>query len=81
MQRLEYPDCTKLEGNLQEKQKVARLTQIWDKERAEIETIKRTKEGFEKAHQEPDQARREVDSEKAGKLQYGVETLVGSYRN
>lgn len=72
MQRIKYPDRTKLEQNLQEKQrKVARLTEIWDTERAEIETIKRSKEDLEKAHQELDQARRKVDFGKADKLQYG----------
>ena len=63
----------KLEENLQEKQKeVARLTEIWDKERAEIDAIKRTKEDLEKARQELDQARREGNFGKAGELQYAV---------
>ena len=64
---------TKLEENLHEKQKeVARLTEIWDKERAEIDAIKRTKEDLEKARQELDQARREGNFGKAGELQYAV---------
>jgi ATP-dependent Clp protease ATP-binding subunit ClpB len=62
---------TKLEESLADKQKeVARLTEIWDKERAEIETIKRTKEDLEKARQELDHARREGNFGKAGELQY-----------
>ena len=64
---------TKLEESLAEKQKeVARLTEIWDKERAEIEAIKRTKEDLEKARQELDQARREGNFGKAGELQYAT---------
>jgi len=63
----------KLEENLREKQKeVARLTEIWDKERAEIEAIKRTKEELEKARQELEQARREGNFGKAGELQYAT---------
>jgi ATP-dependent Clp protease ATP-binding subunit ClpB len=63
----------KLEENLQEKQKeVARLTEIWDKERAEIDAIKRTKEDLEKARQELEQARREGNFGKAGELQYAT---------
>ena len=63
----------KLEENLTEKQKeVARLTEIWDKERAEIEVIKRTKEDLEKARLELDQARREGNFGKAGELQYAT---------
>ena len=62
---------TKLEELLAEKQKeVTRLTEIWDKERGEIEAIKRTKEELEKARQELDQARREGNFGKAGELQY-----------
>ena len=64
---------TKLQDNLQEKQKkVARLTEIWDKERVEIDAIKRTKEDLEKARQELDQARREGNFGKAGELQYAT---------
>jgi ATP-dependent Clp protease ATP-binding subunit ClpB len=63
----------KLEENLKEKQReVARLTEIWDKEKREIEAIKRTKEGLEKARQELDQARREGNFGKAGELQYAT---------
>ncbi|ERF76141.1 Heat shock protein 78 [Endocarpon pusillum Z07020] len=64
---------TKLEELLADKQKeVARLTEIWDKERAEIEVIKRTKEELEKARHELDQARREGNFGKAGELQYAT---------
>src|ERR1700733_3329055 len=63
----------RLEESLQEKQKeVARLTEIWDKDRAEIDAIKRTKEDLEKARQELDQARREGNFGRAGELQYAV---------
>jgi ATP-dependent Clp protease ATP-binding subunit ClpB len=63
----------KLEENLREKQKeVTRLTEIWDKERAEIDAIKRTKEELEKARQELEQARREGNFGKAGELQYAT---------
>lgn len=63
----------KLQESLAEKQKEAtRLTEIWDKERAEIETIKRTKEEIEKARHELDQARREGNFGKAGELQYAT---------
>ena len=63
----------KLEETLSTKQKeVTRLTEIWHKERAEIETIKRTKEELEKARQELDEARREGNFGKAGELQYST---------
>jgi ATP-dependent Clp protease ATP-binding subunit ClpB len=63
----------KLEENLQEKQKeVGRLTEIWDKERAEIDAIKRTKEELERARQGLEQARREGNFGKAGELQYAT---------
>jgi ATP-dependent Clp protease ATP-binding subunit ClpB len=63
----------KLEESLAEKQKeVARLTEIWDKERAEIEAIKHTKEEIEKARYELDQARREGNFGKASELQYAT---------
>ena len=62
-----------LEKSLEQKQKaVAGLTEIWDKERGEIEAIKRTKEDLEKARQELDQARREGNFGKAGELQYAM---------
>lgn len=64
---------SKLEENLKGKQtEVVRLTEIWDKEKGEIEAIKRTKEDLEKARQELDQARREGNFGKAGELQYAT---------
>jgi len=63
----------KLEESLVEKRKeVYRLTEIWDRERAEIDTIKRTKEELEKARLELEQARREGNFGKAGELQYAT---------
>lgn len=63
----------KLDENLKEKAaEAARLMTVWDKERAEIETIKRTKEDLEKARQELDQARREGNFGRAGELQYAT---------
>lgn len=63
----------KLEENLVEKRKeVYRLTQIWDKEKAEIEEIKTAKADLEKARLELEQARREGNFGKAGELQYDV---------
>lgn len=63
----------KLEENLVEKRKeVYRLTEIWDKEKAEIEEIKTAKADLEKARLELEQARREGKFGKAGELQYDV---------
>jgi ATP-dependent Clp protease ATP-binding subunit ClpB len=64
---------TKLEESLAEKQKeVGRLMEIWEKERAEIEAIKRTKEEIEKARHELEEARREGNFGKASELQYAT---------
>ncbi len=64
---------TKLEESLAEKQKeVAYLSEIWDKERAELEAIKRTKEDVERARHELDQAQREGNFGKASELQYAT---------
>jgi ATP-dependent Clp protease ATP-binding subunit ClpB len=63
----------KLEDTLKEKQaEAARLTEIWDKEKREIDAIKRTKEALDKARQELDQARREGNFAKASELQYST---------
>ncbi len=63
----------RLEETLAEKRKqVDRLTEIWDGEKAEIETIKRTKEDLEKARQELEEARREGNFGRAGELQYAT---------
>ena len=53
-------------------QEVAALTEVWDKERAEIEVIKRTKEELEKARLELEQAQRSGDYGKAGELRYAT---------
>jgi ATP-dependent Clp protease ATP-binding subunit ClpB len=64
---------SKLEENLAQKRKECeRLTEIWDREKAEIEELKRTKEELEKARVELDQARREGNFGKAGELQYST---------
>ena len=49
-----------------------KLTEIWDKEKAEIEVIKKTKADLEHARTELDQARREGNFGKAGELQYAT---------
>ena len=61
----------KLEEILASKRKEAnRLTQIWDKERAELAEVKNAKEDLEKARIELDQAQREGNFGKASELQY-----------
>ncbi|TGZ78847.1 P-loop containing nucleoside triphosphate hydrolase protein [Ascodesmis nigricans] len=61
----------KLEETLSEKQKeLSDLTHIWEKERAELEEIKSTKESLERARIELEFARREGRFEKASELQY-----------
>ncbi|RMZ75067.1 hypothetical protein DV738_g5667, partial [Chaetothyriales sp. CBS 135597] len=63
----------KLEASLKDKRsEVARLTEIWDREKAEIESLKRTKEELEQARLHLDQARREGNFGRAGELQYAV---------
>ncbi|MCJ1357426.1 MAG: chaperone ATPase hsp78 [Icmadophila ericetorum] len=63
----------KLEASLKTKQgEVNELTKIWDKERAEIESIKKAKEDLEKARFELDQAQREGNFAKAGELRYAT---------
>ena len=63
----------KLESSLESKQnEVARLTEIWDKERAEIESLKNAKEELEKARIELDQAQREGNYGKASELRYST---------
>ncbi|OAL37225.1 hypothetical protein AYO20_03401 [Fonsecaea nubica] len=63
----------KLEETLAEKKKeVDRLTEIWDREKAEIEAIKRTKEELERARQELELARRAGNFARAGELQYAT---------
>lgn len=63
----------KLEETLAEKRKeLYRLNEIWEKEKAEIETVKKTKEDLEKARHELEVARRAGDFAKAGELQYAT---------
>ena len=63
----------KLETSLKTKQEeTARLTEVWDKERAEIEEIKKTKEELERARIELDQAQREGNYGKASELRYAT---------
>jgi ATP-dependent Clp protease ATP-binding subunit ClpB len=60
-----------LEQSLTLKQdKVGELTAKWDKERAEIEDIKKAKEELEQARMELDQAQREGNFAKASELRY-----------
>ena len=63
----------KLQGTLKEKQEEAtRLTEIWDKERSEIEAIKKTKQELEDARIDLEKAQREGDFGRAGELRYAV---------
>jgi len=63
----------KLEASLKSKQEeVATLTEVWDKERAEIEAIKKTKEELEKARVELEQAQREGNFGRASELRYAI---------
>lgn len=62
-----------LEKSLEQKQaEVATLTQRWEKERQEIEAIKKTKEDLEKARLELDHAQREGNFAKASELRFGT---------
>lgn len=63
----------KLQATLKECQdEAAALTERWEKERSEIEAIKKTKEDLEKAKIELDQAQRENNFGRAGELRYSV---------
>ena len=53
-------------------EEVARLTQIWEKEKSSIASIKSAKEELEKARLHLDQAQREGDYAKASKLRYST---------
>ncbi|OXV09460.1 hypothetical protein Egran_02771 [Elaphomyces granulatus] len=48
------------------------LSEIWNKEKAEIENIKRTKEELERSRFELEQAQREGNFARAGELRYSV---------
>lgn len=63
----------KLEATLQQKQaKVEELIKVWEKEKAELEEIKNTKEELEEARVELERYRREGNFGKASELQYAV---------
>jgi ATP-dependent Clp protease ATP-binding subunit ClpB len=63
----------KLEATLKEfQEEEKKLTEKWEKERAEIESIKKTKEDLEKARIELDQAQRENNFGRAGELRYST---------
>lgn len=63
----------KLEDSLAAKRaEVGRLTEIWDREKAEIEKLKKTKEDIEKARQDLETARRVNNFARASELQYSV---------
>jgi ATP-dependent Clp protease ATP-binding subunit ClpB len=63
----------RLEEQLKTKQdSAAKLTEKWEKERAEIEEVKKLKEQLDKARYEFDQARREGNFSKASELQYST---------
>ncbi|KAL2871980.1 chaperone ATPase HSP78 [Aspergillus lucknowensis] len=61
----------KLQQDLKSKQEeVSKLTEVWEKEKGEIENLKRTKEELERARFELEQAQREGNFAKAGELRY-----------
>ncbi|KAK1150115.1 chaperone ATPase hsp78 [Aspergillus melleus] len=63
----------KLEEDLKvKKEEAEKLTEIWDKEKAEIESLKRTKEELEQARFELEQAQREGNFARAGELRYAT---------
>ncbi|GES59034.1 heat shock protein 78, mitochondrial precursor [Aspergillus terreus] len=63
----------KLQEDLKAKQEeAAKLTEVWEKEKAEIETLKRTKEELENARFQLEQAQREGNFAKAGELRYST---------
>ncbi|KAJ9303253.1 hypothetical protein DTO271G3_627 [Paecilomyces variotii] len=63
----------KLQEALKQKQEeVGKLMEVWNKEKAEIEEIKRTKEELERARFELEQAQREGNFAKAGELRYST---------
>jgi ATP-dependent Clp protease ATP-binding subunit ClpB len=63
----------RLEQTLKTKQEeVGKLTEKWEKERAEIDEIKNTKEQLEKARVDLEQAQREGNFAKASELRYSL---------
>ena len=62
-----------LEGSLEKLQReTARLTEVWDKEKSEIQAIKTAQEDLENARIELEQAQREGNFGKASELQYAT---------
>ncbi|GAV56116.1 hypothetical protein ZYGR_0BA00220 [Zygosaccharomyces rouxii] len=53
-------------------EELGRLTEIWDAERAKIESIKNAKANLEKARIDLEKSQREVDYAKASELRYAV---------
>lgn len=63
----------KLQKDLKVKQEEsARLSEIWEKEKSQIESVKRTKEELERARFELGKAQREGNFAKAGELRYST---------
>lgn len=63
----------KLQATLKEcQEESAKLTKKWEKERAEIDQVKKVKEDIEKARVELDQAQRENNFGRAGELRYSI---------
>lgn len=63
----------KLESDLKKcQEEAAELTKKWNKEKREIDAIKKTKEDLEKARVELEQAQRENNFARAGELRYSV---------
>ncbi|CAG8165377.1 unnamed protein product [Penicillium nalgiovense] len=63
----------KLQDDLKTKQTEAgKLTETWEKEKAQIDNIKRTKEDLERAQFELEEAQREGNFAKAGELRYST---------
>lgn len=63
----------RLQETLKAKQEeVGKLMEIWNKEKAEIESIKRTKEDLDRARFELEQAQRQGDFARAGELRYSI---------
>jgi ATP-dependent Clp protease ATP-binding subunit ClpB len=63
----------KLQATLKEfQEEEKKLSEKWEKERAEIQAVKKTKEDLEKARIELDQAQRENNFGRAGELRYSI---------
>ncbi|TQS38585.1 hypothetical protein Golomagni_00906 [Golovinomyces magnicellulatus] len=63
----------KLESDLKKCQEETRhLTEIWEKQRAEMDAVKKVKENLDKARFELEEAQRENNFARAGELRYSV---------